>query len=389
MPNIPATTNEHMKTISNTIAVLLFMGLTSTGSAWAQLQGDKESTVNGREEEDGFWSYIQKYIHRHSSNDDQVELDDEVLYSAINFSEQWKFQIGDNDKWSQPDYDDAGWEDIRVPSDWENDGFNGYDGYAWYRTHFDGRKLQKGQASYLMLGFIDDVDETYLNGVLVGKSGKFPPRFRTAFNSNRKYYLNEEFINFEGDNVVSVKVYDEYKNGGIVKGKQGIYVSEVSRSLVQNLYGAWKFTPGNKKSYANIDYRDDDWDILLVPSPWDNQGYRSLDGMAWYRKQFQLTFQPKEDENYFLVLGKIDDFDVTYFNGEEIGSTNDNKRFNASSSYRAIRVYKIPNGLLKEQGQNVIAVQVQDIGKEGGIYAGPVGIVSEEDVTRIIRSAKY
>ena len=33
-------------------------------------------------------------------------------------------------------FDDSEWEKINVPSSWENQGFHGYDGYAWYRTSF-------------------------------------------------------------------------------------------------------------------------------------------------------------------------------------------------------------------------------------------------------------
>ena len=31
--------------------------------------------------------------------------------------------------WSDKNYDDSGWDVIFAPSAWENEGFNGYDGY--------------------------------------------------------------------------------------------------------------------------------------------------------------------------------------------------------------------------------------------------------------------
>ena len=30
----------------------------------------------------------------------------------------WKFNIGDDERWSEYDYDDANWDEIRVPSSW-------------------------------------------------------------------------------------------------------------------------------------------------------------------------------------------------------------------------------------------------------------------------------
>ena len=89
---------------------------------------------------------------------------------------QWLFSIGDNMKWSQPAYNDREWETIRVPAKWEDEGFSGYNGFAWYRKTFDGTRLQDKSLSYsLFLGYVDDVDEVYVNGHKIGASGKFPP----------------------------------------------------------------------------------------------------------------------------------------------------------------------------------------------------------------------
>ncbi|MEO9806212.1 MAG: beta galactosidase jelly roll domain-containing protein [Reichenbachiella sp.] len=362
--------------------LLLLIGFMASNNSFAQ-----DENVKSDDEEIGFWKSIFHIVFEGESHGLSSKTNSEKgVYRVIDFERNWKFQIGDNEKWSFIECDDESWENIYVPEDWENEGFNGYDGYAWYRIHFDGRLLKRNEAHYAILGFIDDVDETFLNGRLVGRTGRFPPRFRTAYNSNRKYFLSNELINFEGDNVIAVKVYDEYKNGGIVKGKPGIYVSEGSENLLQNLYGPWRFTRHNSKAYSEMDYDDNHWDVLLVPAYWDNQGYRSYDGTAWYRKKFKLSFKPNPAEDYYLLLGRIDDFDVTYLNGEFVGETNDHEPLGQSQSYRNIRVYKIPTGLLSTEEENVIAVKVRDIGIDGGIYDGPVGIISADEVTRMIRS---
>jgi sialate O-acetylesterase len=301
----------------------------------------------------------------------------------LDLSGQWGFNIGDNSKWSLPKYNDQNWEPIRVPNSWESQGFNGYDGYAWYRVHFDGRLLNKNESHFILLGYVDDVDETFVNGELVGRNGSFPPRYRTAYNSNRKYYIPSSTINFEGDNVIAIRVYDEQLEGGIIRGKPGIYVTKQNQELLQDLYGEWKFTLKNNDQYSNVSFDDSHWVTSIVPSHWDTQGFRSYDGTAWYRKHFKLSFKPDQETSYYLVLGKIDDFDVTYLNGVEIGSTMDGKRLGSSISYNQIRLYKIPSNLL--QKENVIAVKVYDLGKEGGIYEGPIGIVPEEDITKVVR----
>ncbi|MBT1701430.1 sialate O-acetylesterase, partial [Fulvivirgaceae bacterium PWU4] len=59
-----------------------------------------------------------------------------------------------------------------------------------------------------------------------------------------------------------------------------------------------------------------------------------------------------------LELAMIDDSDETYVNGVRAGSTR---------GYSEKRIYRIPAGILKE-GNNVVAVRVEDTGGGGGIY---------------------
>ena len=308
------------------------------------------------------------------------------IYRTIDLSGKWSFSIGDNERWLDPEFDDENWEKINVPGDWESQGFNGYDGYAVYRIYFDGRLLKEGDTHFLVLGYVDDVDEAYLNGTMIGRSGQFPPRYRTAYNSYRKYHLPTDAINFEGQNAIAVRVFDDRVTGGIVGGDPGIYVTQGSEYLLQDFYGQWLFKKGHNSNYSDEDYDDSDWEKIVVPSHWDNQGYRSYDGIAWYRKTFNLAFELQEDKKYFLLLGKIDDFDITYVNGQEIGQTNDDLAYGVSESYLKLRAYEIPKGLLK-QGSNFLAVKVTDLGNGGGIYNGPVGIVEQSDLTKIYRNS--
>src|SRR6187399_729509 len=70
----------------------------------------------------------------------QVSAQDKWL-RLIDLSGKWKFSIGDKSAWSDPSFNDGSWENISVPSKWEDEGFNGYNGYAWYRTTFDASQL--------------------------------------------------------------------------------------------------------------------------------------------------------------------------------------------------------------------------------------------------------
>jgi sialate O-acetylesterase len=305
-----------------------------------------------------------------------------IFSQVISLNGDWKFHIGDRPGWSATEYQDGGWEAIRVPAHWEDEGFNGYDGFAWYRKSFDGTKLIKEENYYLNLGFIDDCDEVYVNGVLVGLSGSMPPKFKTAYNTERKYTLPNELINFKGQNTIAIRVYDVTQGGGVIDGKLGIYRSPKSRMLV-DLQGLWSFT--TSRDWQPI--KDDrEWKKIMVPSNWEHQGYPRYDGFAWYKKTFTLDMKSiASDEELVLLLGKIDDFDRAYLNGKQIGKTYDGQPYGESRSFDQLRVYSIPMGLLKKDGANTLEVIVEDMGNDGGIYEGPVGITTRTSFERYYR----
>ncbi|MBY0432774.1 MAG: beta galactosidase jelly roll domain-containing protein [Cyclobacteriaceae bacterium] len=297
---------------------------------------------------------------------------------TINLEGSWKFNIGDKAQWASPTFDDADWEYIHAPSPWEDEGFNGYDGFAWYRKKFDGRKLDKNETYYLGLGFIDDTDEVFVNGKLIGFSGSPPPKFKTAFNSERKYTLPTDVVNFIGENTIAIRVYDVTHGGGIVDGDLGIFRLPRSKSMLVDLQGIWSFAT----SWTNDPItREKDWKNIMVPGAWEHQGYWKYDGFAWYKRTFTLP-EKFTNEPLVLVLGKIDDFDKVYLNGKLIGRTNDRKPFGSSQSFSKTRVYDIPAEVLKRNGINTIEILVEDMGNIGGIYEGPVGITTRDNAYR-------
>jgi Beta-galactosidase jelly roll domain len=300
----------------------------------------------------------------------------------VNLNGSWKFQVGDNKLWAESSFDDSHWESIAVPAAWEDEGFNGYDGFAWYRKKFDGRKLTKDEAYYLNLGFIDDCDEVYLNGKLIGLSGSMPPKFKTAYNNERKYTLSPEAINFEGENILAIRVFDVIHGGGIIEGRLGIYRAPKSRMLV-DLQGLWQFYRAWDEEMPKS---EKDWKKIMVPSPWEHQGYPKYDGNAWYKRTFTVSDKVFDtNEELVLLLGKIDDFDKAFLNGKQIGKTSDEREYGSSRSYEKLRVYAIPKTLLKK-GVNTIEVFVEDLGNIGGIYEGPIGITTVSAYERYFRS---
>ncbi|MEM9856382.1 MAG: beta galactosidase jelly roll domain-containing protein [Bacteroidota bacterium] len=299
----------------------------------------------------------------------------------VDLRTRWKFNIGDKKEWAEANYDDSDWEIIWAPSQWEEEGFYGYDGFAWYRKKVDGKELPKNEKVYLNLGYIDDADEVYFNGELIGFSGAMPPKFRTAYNAERNYLIPTGLINYSGENTIAIRIFDATLSGGIIGGDLGIYPLEDRSPMLIDLQGLWSFALSRSGRPVES---DEDWEKIMVPIPWEKQGFRRYDGFAWYRTTFELP-QGESKENLILLLGKIDDFDEVYLNGELIGATNDRRRYGRSNSWAQKRAYDIPSHLIKLNGKNSIEILVEDIGNEGGIYEGPVGITTKSKYYRYFR----
>jgi hypothetical protein len=308
-----------------------------------------------------------------------------------NLEGKWKFSIGERKEWIAYNFNDEDWENIYVPESWEEQGFHGYNGFATYRKSFYLASQQQGLMLYLGLGYIDDVDEVYVNGFKIGSTGSFPPRYETAYNAHRMYYMPEDFLNFNGKNIIAVVVYDSQQHGGIVGGDVGIYTSKYGMKVDVSLQGRWKFHTRDNMDWAREDYDDSSWDEIFVPGKWEDQQYRNYDGYAWYR----TTVNYSEDlgEYIVLLLGKIDDIDQVFVNGQLVGSTGnlvagESWHVNTGWEHREFRGYYIPKGLLKRNQENLIAVRVYDSGGIGGIYEGPVGLITQDNYINFWRQKK-
>lgn len=310
------------------------------------------------------------------------------LKSTLDLEGKWKFMIGDNPEWSEQNVDDSDWDKIYVPGSWESQGFHGYDGYAWYRKTIIIPNLSAEKKYYLKLGFIDDVDQVYINDILVGKTGFFPPRYSTAYKAKRMYPIPQNILRETNKITIAVRVYDDVGEGGIIHGTVGLWEDSHPLTPDLDLQGAWKFKTGNCHIVSNEQGDFSGWDEILVPGTWENQGYKEFDGIACYVKEVALSGQ-FDGKRMVLLLGRIDDLDMVYINGSLIGqsgafeiSTVESKR----DMYYELRGYYIPEGILNHNGNNTIQVKVLDWWGQGGIWEGAVGLIEQENYINYWRS---
>lgn len=95
---------------------------------------------------------------------------------------------------------------------------------------------------------------------------------------------------------------------------------------------------------------------MRLPQGWSGTSLSNLDGTVWFSTEIVLSDDPT-GKQVTLSLGRIDDADITWINGIEVGRTD---------GYDKDRVYSIKAGILK-QGRNVVTISVSDYSGEGGI----------------------
>jgi Stage II sporulation protein E (SpoIIE) len=126
-------------------------------------------------------------------NDDTASVDSFVHVklgeSSIGLAGPWKFHIGDDPAWAQPDFDDSKWEDMDLTPGsrglargWTARGHAGYSGYAWYRLQVEVWGANRSLA-LKMPGDFDDAYQVFVNGQRLGEFGKFTPHGVTAYSA--------------------------------------------------------------------------------------------------------------------------------------------------------------------------------------------------------------
>jgi alpha-galactosidase len=160
-----------------------------------------------------------------------------VAGQPVNLSQGWKINLGDSITWAKPEFVDKEWKSIDPTINWENQGYDKYNGFAWYRLHFylpsglrDHSQLKENVRFFLAR--IDDVDATYLNGIKIGQEGRFPDEsggYSTEWDKEREYILplDHPALHWDAENVLAIRVYDGGGGGGMFGGQPSINILDL------------------------------------------------------------------------------------------------------------------------------------------------------------------
>ena len=150
-----------------------------------------------------------------------------------------------------------------------------------------------------------------------------------------------------------------------------VYASMVVILVVIILIVSIAAMAGGNRRKANNKNNGNEWKPMELPAYWETRGL-NFDGTVWFQKEVEIPADWSGKEISFH-LAMIDDDDITYFNGKEIGRT---------SGCNTMRTYKIPATLAKA-GKGVITIRAIDYGGEGGIHGEPQQMYMEANGKKI------
>ncbi len=318
---------------------------------------------------------------------------------------QWKFRLDESKSpqrhrsYATSDFDDSDWATINIGQAYEDQGYTGYDGWAWYRATFT-VAADSVRSVLMAFGGLGAKDAfVYVNGHLVGQHYD---------QWDRPFILDiSDHVVRDGENTVALYLYDDNGMGGVyglinvhqptdeiktddfatnrggrlemvegngwpvfkdhfTSGKRySRYAHRPPRipytyKKVAEVPVQWKFSPyeeGNlDASLSHTDLDDSNWAEIDIGQAWEDQGYSGYDEGAWYRARIEVNAE--EGRPVHLAFGGVDNNAYVYVNGSFVGEHH---------GWNTPFILDISEAV-KYKGQNVVAVRVYDGMEMGGIY---------------------
>ncbi|MCF2498190.1 sialate O-acetylesterase [Dyadobacter chenhuakuii] len=155
----------------------------------------------------------------------------------------------------------------------------------------------------------------------------------------------------------------------INKNKDTAYVLERKQSSLTNAPKPPKSTdPGLTEHWESDSYQPKGWRNFNIPGYWEDQGLKDLNGVVWFRREFDLP-ESWIGKPVKLYMGRIVDADEMFVNGKSIGRV--------TYQYPPRR-YEIPAGLLKA-GKNTFVIRVTNTAGKGGFVPDKPYFMTADD----------
>lgn len=287
---------------------------------------------------------------------------------SINLPKECKFNFGDNPEWANYGFIDNHWPTQQLAKSFIKDS-----SYAWYRIKIyipSAMKTTSGKGLKLKLGKIDDVDQTFFNGNLVGETGSFPPKFTTQWEKQRVYTIPENIVNWDKENVLAVRIYNLIGGMGMWEGPYSIepigWIDEVNISQT--------ITETSKNSFST----------KIIFTNKSNNAFSGLikywiadkaNGKILFSETKNIQLQPKAGAEEIVIFSKFTDKNRNAFNvGYQVNDNNSNLHLKKEKLFIATDYLQISTtGVVQPLVQNKIQNKFNNIAFANEKYNGYLG----------------
>jgi PKD repeat protein len=249
---------------------------------------------------------------------------------VIPLNSGWKFITGDNPEYSNPVFNDTEWKLIEVDKIWEEQGYDPYDGFAWFRLKVTiPSKLYKEaflqDSLRLFLGKINNFDQTFLNGKILGINGKtvvenaiLDSSFLKApinlWDYERRYAISvsDPRILWDEENVIAVRVFDQGGQGGLYTGNQMLSMVNIKEYIAFN-NGSNPFIFSNGKISKSFSVNNIS-KILNLEGRLKIRAVNKVTGEEIYKLENDVTLLPLASQEFKLEFPQIDQSALIKYN---------------------------------------------------------------------------
>jgi sialate O-acetylesterase len=121
---------------------------------------------------------------------------------------------------------------------------------------------------------------------------------------------------------------------------------------------------GFSKGWMKADFDDADWGRIPCPAKWGTvEEIGMLEGVVWMRTRIRIP-ESWIGRDLTLELGPVDEMDITYINGMEVGTSRKINNWNVP------RNYQVPGSQVRS-GELQLAIRIVNTSGEGGIFGHP------------------
>jgi sialate O-acetylesterase len=178
--------------------------------------------------------------------------------------------------WAAPELDLSGWSAMPVPGKWEDSGLPDLvdlDGVVWFRREVEIPESWSGHDLLLNLGPIDDADDTYFNGTLVGSMQQW--------DEPRVYPVPAALVQ-PGRNVLVVRAIDTYFGGGFGGDPADLRLTGPAGGEIP-LAGPWAYRVGLELDPLPLSPDDPNQPTVLYNGMIRPLAPYALRGVIWYQ----------------------------------------------------------------------------------------------------------